>query len=162
MIGAVVLLGASLGYEILHASNSVTGAEPCAQRSISAYYYTPVAPIFIGCMFLVGLALIVYKGHYAHEDFLLNVAGMLAPVVAVVPTTAVGDCFSIEPDRNPLTADGSLAQWVVLNVHNNMFALLVVGFVGLAFAAGYWFKNREDPARSSRGRTGCCSESSGC
>lgn len=110
MIGAVILLGVALGYEIVQATNVETLADPCAQTSISAYYYTPVGPVFIGCMFLVGLALIAYKGHYVREDLFLNVAGMLAPVVAVVPTTAVGFCYSIVPDRNPLTDGGSLAQ----------------------------------------------------
>jgi hypothetical protein len=151
MIGAVVLLGLAIGYEIVHATNVETLADPCAQTSISAYYYTPVGPIFIGCMFLVGLALIAYKGHYVREDLFLNVAGMLAPVVAVVPTTAVGYCYSIEPDRNPLTDGGSLAQWVVYNVHNNIFALLAVGFIGVAFAWGYWFKNRNDDCKVPSG-----------
>lgn len=145
MIGAVALLVFSTGYEIDHAKNVVTGTDPCVQRSISAYYYTPVSPIFVGCMFLVGLALIVYKGHYVWEDLFLNVAGMLAPVVALVPTTAVGDCFSIAPDRDPLTSGGSLAPWVVANANNNIFALLVVGVVGFVFAFAYWYRHRDNP-----------------
>ena len=77
MIGAVVLLAASISIEIVKAG--------CAQTSISAYYYTPARAIFVGAMFVVGVSLIVYKGRTPWEDNWLNVAGMLAPVVAVVP-----------------------------------------------------------------------------
>jgi hypothetical protein len=83
MIGAVVLLAASIAIE--------RSKVDCWQTWISAYYYTPVRAIFVGSMIAVGLSLIVYKGR-AWEDACLNFAGMLAPVVAVVPTTDVGRC----------------------------------------------------------------------
>ena len=38
----------------------------------------------------IGFCLIVIKGSTAWEDTCLNVAGMLAPVVAVVPTSDAG------------------------------------------------------------------------
>lgn len=90
--------------------------------------------VFVGSMIAVGLALIVYKGRNGWEDTCLNFAGMLAPVVAVAPTTDVGRCWSVEPDPLPVLEDGTLAGWVVTNIDNNVHALLITGGVGLILA----------------------------
>ena len=137
MIGAVVVLAASIGLE-----RSKAG---CWQNSISAYYYTPVRAIFVGSLMAVGLSLIVYKGRSRGEDPCLNFAGMLAPVVAIVPTKNVGTCWSIEPRPSPVKADGSLDGWVVANIGNNFDALLIAGAIGLAATAviALWL-NRQD------------------
>lgn len=152
MIGAVLLLATSIVIESFDAENAVTGAKWCLQNSISAYYYTPVRAIFVGCMFLVGLSLIAYKGHDVGEDFLLNVAGMLAPVVAVVPTTAVGHCYSINPKpqpltKDPLTGEVSLANWVLKIVDNNIDALFFVGFIAVILGFIIWQLNLRNPRR---------------
>lgn len=147
MIGAVVLLATSIVLESFKAENSVTGAKWCLQESISAYYFTPARAIFVGCMFLVGLALIAYKGRDVREDFLLNVSGMLAPIVAVVPTTAVGDCYSIEPDPKPLIGKTILRYWVRTNVDNNMDALFIVGFIAVIVGFIIWRMNLRDRKR---------------
>jgi len=127
MIGAVVLLAASIAIE--------RSKVDCWQTSISAYYYTPVRAIFVGTMIAVGLALIVYKGRSNWEDVSLNFAGMFAPAVAIAPTTDVGDCWSIPPSPLPVNEDGSLADWVLTNIDNNFYALLIAGGIGLAVAA---------------------------
>jgi hypothetical protein len=119
MIGAVVLLAVSIGIEVNKAD--------CLQTSISAYYYTPVEAIFIGFLIALALALIVYKGRSAWEDFFLNIAGILAPVVAVAPTTDVGRCWSVPPIKFPVREDGTLANWVVTNIENNIYAVLAIG-----------------------------------
>src|SRR5205085_6408417 len=66
--------------------------------SISAYYYTPVRGMFAGALLAIGACLVCIRGSTTVEDILLNVAGMLAPVVALIPTPpdkklpeAVGD-----------------------------------------------------------------------
>jgi hypothetical protein len=123
MIGAVVLLAASVLIE--------RSKVDCWQTSISAYYYTPVRAIFVGSLIAVGFVLIVYKGRGPWEDAFLNFAGMLAPVVAVAPTTDVGRCWSVAPSPLPVNEDGSLANWVVTNIDNNFYALLVAGGIGL-------------------------------
>lgn len=126
MIGAAVLLAVSIGVE--------RSKVDCWQTSVSAYYYTPVQAIFVGALFVVGFSLIVYKGRTRWEDVCLNVAGMLAPVVAVAPTTDVGDCWSVQPNPLPVV-DGELAGWVVTNIDNNVSALLITGAVGLVAGA---------------------------
>jgi hypothetical protein len=127
MVGAVVLLGVSIGIERAQVA--------CWQTSVSAYYYTPVRAIFVGVLLAIGLCLIAIKGSTVWEDATLNAAGMLAPIVAVVPTTDVGTCWSQRPPSFPVTEDGDLAGWVVANIDNNITALIVTGIAGLLIAA---------------------------
>jgi hypothetical protein len=127
MVGAVVLLGVSILIE--------RSGLACWQTSVSAYYYTPVRAIFVGVLMATGLSLIVIKGGTAWEDATLNAAGMLAPVVAVVPTTDVGACWSQSPGRLPVDDDGNLAPWVIANIDNNITALVITGIAGLLVAA---------------------------
>lgn len=126
MVGAVVLLGVSV---LIERSNV-----DCWQTSVSAYYYTPVRAIFVGVLMAIGLCLIVIKGSTTFEDATLNAAGMLAPIVAVVPTTDVGICWSRAPGQVPIN-DGVLAPWVTENIDNNVTALLITGITGLLVAA---------------------------
>jgi hypothetical protein len=124
ILGAVLLLATSIVIERTKVD--------CWQTSISAYYYTPVRAIFVGSMIAVGFALIVIKGKGV-EDVFLNFAGMLAPLVAVAPTTDVGRCWSTPP--RPLPIEGSsVAPWVDANIDNNVMALLIAGGIGLIVA----------------------------
>jgi hypothetical protein len=127
MVGAVVLLGVSILIERWEVD--------CWQTSVSAYYYTPVRAVFVGVLMAIGLCLIVIKGSTAWEDATLNAAGMLAPIVAVVPTTDVGRCWSQSPGQRPVDDGGNLAPWVVANIDNNITALLITGIAGLVVAA---------------------------
>jgi hypothetical protein len=94
----------------------------CWQRSISAFYYTPAQGYFVAGLVSIGVCLFCLRGNTDLEDVLLNLAGMLAPVVAFVPTTDINArCASIvrtatEPE---------------LNARNNMTALLAAGALGL-------------------------------
>ena len=127
LVGAVVLLTASILIE--------RGDAGCWQTSISAYYYTPVRAILVGTLILVGFALIVIKGRNTPIDIALNFAGMFAPLVAVVPTTSVGTCHSVDPQlADPRDADGTLTAQVIANIDNNVWSLLVIGFIGVIAA----------------------------
>lgn len=144
IVAAVVLLGASV---LLERGKVAAG---CWQTSISAYYYTPARAVFVGALMAIGLSLIVIKGNTGLEDGFLNAAGMLAPIVALVPIGNPGTCWSIEPSplptvRNPATNDLELAPWVERNIENNIEALLWAGgaslltaavIAGIAFAVG--------------------------
>lgn len=125
MIGAVALLAASIAIE--------RSKVDCFQTSISAYYYTPVRAIFVACMFAVSLSLIAYKGRTTGEDLFLNLAGMAAPIVAVAPTIDIGTCWSAPPFPRPDT-HGTLANWVINNIDNNFYALLIAGAVAFVVA----------------------------
>ncbi|MGJ9423879.1 hypothetical protein [Aeromicrobium sp. CF3.5] len=82
--------------------------------SISAYYFTPVRDVFVGVLVALGLSLIAVRGR-GIEDVLLNLAGLLAPIVAFVPTSSTGDPL---PDSD-----------------NAVRSLIIVGAIGVGFAA---------------------------
>jgi hypothetical protein len=75
----IVMLGAAVIGERLTAT--------CWQTSISAYYFTTAHGIFIAALCALGVQFIVYKGSSDTEDVLLSLAGILAFIVAMVPTT---------------------------------------------------------------------------
>lgn len=97
--------------------------------SISGFYYSPVHSIFVGVLVGFAPALIAIRGRYGWEDTLLDLAGMLIPLVALVPTPrdqAKGVCEGerlrcVPPDLEPYVA-------------NNVWALVVVGVIALVFA----------------------------
>jgi hypothetical protein len=139
IIASVLLLGISLGIEIIRVSGCLLG-------SISAFYYSPIRPIFVGVMFVVGASLIVYKGRTRGEDVFLNIAGMFAPLVAVAPTWEDISHGLFQPfvSQSPFasTSDPEAiptpADWVITSINNNVTSLLIVGAVGVAFALIVW------------------------
>jgi hypothetical protein len=126
MIGMVVMLAASLLIE-------AAAAPGCWQTSISAYFYTPVRAVFVGVLMTIGLALFVLKGRTDWEDTWLNLAGMCAPIVALVPTTDVGTCSSSNGSPMPIKGE-RIPGWLIDLVRNNGRALSV--FFIIAFAIG--------------------------
>ena len=123
MVGLVLALALAILLERLQVD--------CWQTSISSYYYTPARAIFVGALIAIGVSLLVIKGSTRREDVLFNIAGILAPVVGVVPTSSVGECWSLEPMPLPTDEEGNLAPWVVANIDNNIQALLLAGIVGM-------------------------------
>jgi hypothetical protein len=118
--------------------------------SISAYYYTPVQGIFVGVLMAAGVCMIALKGTTEMEDTLLNIAGISAAVVALVPTTR-GEDFQTAVRACQQSAGGlltdpasgrrldcptvqALAAATRANVENNMTSLLVIGGLGLVVA----------------------------
>ncbi|MEA3185360.1 MAG: hypothetical protein QOJ74_1837 [Ilumatobacteraceae bacterium] len=130
ILAVVALLAVSLIFERIKSG--------CLQGSISGYYYTPVRSVFVGALLAISVCLISIKGVGNTEDIALNLAGMFAPVVAFVPTDGQGTCQwvrtipdpPVDPRGVPIT-NGLLPDWVVANVKNNVFALLVVGVIAI-------------------------------
>src|SRR3954469_3108435 len=98
----------------------------CFQASLSAYYYTPVRPFFVSALLAIGVCLVCLRGNTDPEDVLLNVAGVAAAVVGLVPTTHIGTCMS-----TPVGEHDGVRDVIAGNVVNNVFALLVTGAAGL-------------------------------
>ncbi len=119
MVVLVVMLGAAIGIERAQVDPG------CWQTSISGYWFTPVRAVLVGTLVSIGVCLVVLKGNTEREDAALNVAGMLAPVVAFVPTTFYEECWSAAPPSRDVPAD----------VANNMGALFVGAVLALAFVA---------------------------
>jgi hypothetical protein len=105
----------------------------CFLGSLSGYYYTPVHTVFVGVMLAIGLSLIVIKGKTVIEDAALSVAGMLAPIVAFVPTSddTLGVC-------RPQLLQAHLyrpvhgSHFIPASISNNIDALLFAGWVAIA------------------------------
>lgn len=76
----IVALGFAVWREI------ATSSDQCVQRSLSAYYYTPAKPVFVGALLIIGFAMIAMWGMTWWEDAALNLAGLLLMVVALVLT----------------------------------------------------------------------------
>jgi len=126
MVAMIVLLGAAVVIEWSKTDPS------CLQTSISAYYYTPVRAIFVGALITIGVCMVVLKGNTEPEDILLNVAGILAPGVALVPTPGRGTCHSVPVDLGDAAA----------NVSNNMLALFIIAVPCLVVAAIFIIRDR--------------------
>ena len=86
VVAVIVALGFAVWREI------ATSPDDCVQRSLSAYYYTPVRPVFVGALLIIGFAMIVMWGMTWKEDAALNLAGLLLMVVALVPTLDANFC----------------------------------------------------------------------
>lgn len=94
--------------------------------SISDYYWTPVRSVFVGALVALGIGMVVLKPDNELEDIFLNIAGVLAPVVAFVPTPDVGTCQD--------NADGDFvdaAQVTIDGIKNNVPALLIAGAIAI-------------------------------
>jgi hypothetical protein len=124
---AMVAMVVGLAASVLHATWT-----SCWQESISAYYYTPAQGFLVGALVTIGVCLFALKGSSDPEDLLLNLAGICAPFVALVPTPTIGDCGTVYDGRNR-----------AVNIENNVFALLVVLTIALIAVAAMEFVNQK-------------------
>jgi hypothetical protein len=113
----IVMLGAAVIGERLTAS--------CWQTSISAYYFTTAHSIFIAALCALGVQFIVYKGSSDTEDVLLTLAGILAFIVAIVPTTRP----ILLCGRYGLPADYNIKHAITNNVWAVVIALVIARVV---------------------------------
>jgi FtsH-binding integral membrane protein len=138
MVLLVLMLFVAVGVEW-----GATGRR-CFQDSLSAYYYTPVQAVFVGALVSIGVCMVVLKGNTEAEDVLLNLGGMLLPVVAFVPVPDEGECRSV-----PVLLRDTPAY-----VSNNMTALLATGVVALVVVIVLLSRSHATPAGSAAHRTG--------
>lgn len=124
IIFLVALLGTSVFIEAQAHHFSI-------QPSISAYYYTPVKPVFVAALSAIGALMIVYRGNTNAEDGFLNASGFLAFVVAFVPT---------RPEARCVVSD--LPGDTVAAITNNVTALFIVALAAFVFTV---LVEREQP-----------------
>ena len=119
----LVALGCSVAIERLQNS--------CWKESISAYYYTPVHSIFVGALVALGVGLIAIRGNTDVEDILLNVAGVLAPIVAFVPTSKPSPLCTTHPyapsDTLPFINNNVVALGLALIAAVILAVVIIVG-----------------------------------
>lgn len=139
MVAAGLLLGLGLVRYIFGPGQGVP-------KSISATFYTDLRTIFVTTLLAVGLALVAVKGRRGLENTLLDIAGVLVPVVAFVPTP-INDPTCPVAGRGcvPPAFDGAIAL--------NLWAYLGMGLIGLVVAAlrmGWASRTLTPWSRSSR------------
>lgn len=126
VVAAALLLMCSLALEVIRTHG-------LQLTSISASFYSPVRNVFVGVLVATGMALVAIMGREKGEDGALNLAGMLAPTIGMLPTTvgpsAPGACQAGVAKCIPATT--------LVDVENNVSSLLVLGLVVLVGALVY-------------------------
>jgi hypothetical protein len=132
----LAMVGLVFGLAVAVVREHLRAAGHCWQPALSGYYYTPVQNVFVGALVALGVCLVALKGNTDWEDVLLNLAGICAPFVALVPTPQLGTCGVVTGTVNR-----------DLTIGNNVFALLAVeGAVLVTLAVLVRLDQRKDPA----------------
>jgi hypothetical protein len=149
MVGLLVALATAVFYQ--------TSKQGSFLASVSAYYYTPAQAIFVGALIGLGVSMIALQGMNGAEDTLLNLGGIFAIVVAIVPTgrgadfqTALQACQKSTGTLLTQRASGkldcptmqALQNATKANVQNNVTALVIVGALALALSGFFLFRDR--------------------
>jgi hypothetical protein len=113
--------------------------------SMSGYYYTSARSWFVGALVGMGVCLVCLRGRTDREDLLLNVAGMLAPVVAFVPTTLPRG-LGTGPELPP-GSDVSLPPDVRETALSNVAVLCGLGVAGFLLLVVLALRGRSDDKR---------------
>jgi hypothetical protein len=139
MVGLLLCLAASVFYQSWRQGGNLLG-------SVSVYYYTPAQAFFVGGLIGLGACMIALKGTTLVEDVFLNLGGVFAAIVAIVPTARDADYRAAvrvcREAGTPLLTEKAvtgldcptlqaLEDAIKANVDNNLFALLIVGIVAL-------------------------------
>ena len=141
VVAVIVALGFAVWKEIASASDH------CVQRSLSAYFYTPVRPVFVAALLIIGFVMIVMWGKNSFEDATLNLAGMLLSAVALVPTLDANYCSLPKAVRGqtPSTETQSIADQTLIEANAQIVDrgfsafLFVLGLCLLSIAVVGWF-----------------------
>lgn len=140
IVAAVALLFIALVLQIVRAPEPI-------RESISAYFYSPVRSVFVGTLVGVAFSLVAIRGRRGGENALLDLAGMLLPLVAIVPTPVEGTTQAPCP-----TASKCIPDELLSGVEVGVAALLILGAAGLVFAG--WTLTREHQAHPVAARRG--------
>lgn len=150
-VGVIAVLAFAICREMRDA------ADGCRlQDSISAYYYTSVQSVFVGTLVTLGLVMIVLWGKTPFEDGFLNLAGLLAPVVAFVPTKDTNKCGIEDALGNQVDSGAEKEKVIAVGreaITNNMYAylwvvalvLVLVLVVGVIAFVAHWESITEHP-----------------
>ncbi|MET4001450.1 MULTISPECIES: hypothetical protein [Arthrobacter] len=115
--------------------------------SVSAYFYTPARTVFVGALIAASLGLLAISGT-GLERALLVAAGLLAPLIALVPTPLIpGSVPGIAIDCVP--GNSCVPSAYRPDVANGISTYLVVSVV-MVVAAFFIFKGRNHEFQAVR------------
>jgi hypothetical protein len=124
---AVGMIFVSIIYEFMRADY--------LRGSISAHFYSPTRSVFTGALLVIGFSLVVIHVAHRWEETFLTLGGMLAIIVALVPTKVPwceqGDTSGGAVQCRLEESDPSYPDWVKTLVENNLLALVVIGVIAL-------------------------------
>lgn len=155
MVGLLLALAAAVFYQSIQQDSILS--------SVSAYYYTSARAVFTGALIGLGACMIALQGMNDAENTFLNLGGILAIVVALVPTgrgpdfqTALQACqkkggaliTAQQGSKLHCLTVQALENATRANVENNMAALLIVGGLALILAGFILFKGGTDKKRA--------------
>jgi hypothetical protein len=139
MVGLLACLAVAVVLQSVHQGHLL--------GSVSAYYYTPAQAIFVGGLIGLGACMIALQGTTLVQDISLNLGGVFAALVAIVPTARDADyraaVRACREAGTPLLTQKALSGRLdcptvqaleaatKANVDNNLWALLVVGAIAL-------------------------------
>jgi hypothetical protein len=131
---AMAALLITIGVAVLHQ----TWQQGELLGSVSGYYYTPAQAVFVGGLMALGVAMIALRGTNPVEEVALNLGGMCAILVAVVPTSRNqeqrGGLEACEEAGITCPDLSTLEEATRANVVNNMVAALALGLFGMIAA----------------------------
>jgi hypothetical protein len=119
---------------------------PGWEKSISAYYYTAARPIFTGAMVAIGGFLISIKGRTNIEDISLNLAGMMAPLVPLIPPGQASETKGSVISRVGFSVSEHQHRELLVN---NMTTVLIVAIVSFVLLVGIG-SAKGDPVKLQR------------
>jgi hypothetical protein len=90
---AIGLIGMALPPVLIIGVTLTTGG---VLSSISAYYYSDLRNVLVGCLCAVGVFLILYRGPQPRDDVFTSIAGYAAVGVALCPTRPPSDFTSFQ------------------------------------------------------------------
>lgn len=116
--GTVILIGVAVG---------VVTADEGVLPSISAYFYTSARSIFVGALIAAAVAILALSGR-GIERVLLDAAGIVAPLIALVPTPIhAGTVPGYERACAPTASCTPVS--VLRDVNTGVISYLIVGVI---------------------------------
>ena len=156
MIGLLLAVAASVVYQ--------SSRQGFILSSVSVYYYTPAQDIVVGALVGLGVSMIALQGMSGAENTFLNLGGMFAIVVAIVPPghgadfrAAVQACRETAAALQAQRASGipgcptavALADTTRATVENDMASALIVGGLLLVLSGFILVKDRRGRPRGT-------------
>jgi hypothetical protein len=129
----------------------------CVRDSMSAYFYSPARTMFTGGLMAIGLGLIVLQGDGDVEEVALNLAGLWAPMVAIIPSGVPVACdarfVGIGTDEAIAAKQDEILELTRPGLLNNLVAYFGVALAAIVLLAIFARHFTTRPDRVKRMRT---------
>jgi hypothetical protein len=108
--------------------------------SISAYYYTSARTAFVGALIAAGIGILALSGR-GSERWLLDTAGLFAPLIAFVPTRVLPGTVAGDKGPCPAQAADCIPGSILPTVQNGVITYIAIAIAMIAIAVGIALAN---------------------